>query len=323
MSQSAKQTFYRFTANYMIVFAIILLCICSAVLNPSFLRLDNFFNIGLQSASIGIAALGMATIMIGGYIDLSMPGMIALVSVAFCKSAEVTGNAWLALLTAIITGLLAGMLNGLIMVAFGARTMNNMLFISYGMGMVFKSFAAFINDRVINLPQNPVFQAIGERELFYIPSSFIIFVILMVAMHCFLKHTIWGRSIYFLGCNYEASRLVGIRTKRMVIMIFAISGLLTAASAIVGVTQVSQASTNSGYNYEINTITAAVLGGTAFKGGRGGAFNTFLGAIMFILLSNSLQLLGFSTYAQNAAKGLILVAVILLDSKRDILEAKG
>ena len=109
----------------------------------------------------------------------------------------------------------------------------------------------------------------------------------------------------------------------MVIMIFAISGLLTAASAIVGVTQVSQASTNSGYNYEINTITAAVLGGTAFKGGRGGAFNTFLGAIMFILLSNSLQLLGFSTYAQNAAKGLILVAVILLDSKRDILEAKG
>lgn len=323
MKQNAKGTLYRFAANYMIVFAIIVLCICSAIFNPAFLRTDNISNIGLQSASIGIAALGMATIMIGGYIDLSMPGMVALISVAFCKAAEITGNAWLAMLFAIATGLLAGILNGLIMVAFGARTMNNMLFISYGMGMVFKSFAAFINDRVINLPQDPVFQLIGERKLFNIPSSFVIFAVLMVFMQFFLKRTVWGRSIYFLGCNYEASRLVGIRTKRMVVMIFAISGLLTAISAIVGVAQVSQASTNSGYNYEINTITAAVLGGTAFKGGRGGAFNTFLGAIMFILLSNSLQLLGFSTYAQNAAKGLILVAVILLDSKRDVLEAKG
>lgn len=323
MRIAARGMFYRFTANYMIVFAILLLCAGSAALNPAFLRADNIANIGLQSASIGIAALGMATIMIGGYIDLSMPGMVALVSVAFCKAAEASGNPYLAILAAMAVGLLAGMLNGAVMVAFGARTMNNMLFISYGMGMVFKSFAAFINDRVINLPPDPVFQAIGEKKLLHIPCSFLIFAVIVILMQFFLKKSVWGRSIYFLGCNYEAARLVGIHTKFMVVMIFAISGLLTAASAIVGVAQVSQASTNSGYNYEINTITAAVLGGTAFKGGRGGAFHTFLGAIMFILLSNSLQLLGFSTYAQNAMKGLILVAVILLDSKRDVLEAKG
>ena len=106
-------------------------------------------------------------------------------------------------------------------------------------------------------------------------------------------------------------------------MVFAIGGLFAALAAIVSACQVSQASTNTGYNYEINTITAAVLGGTAFKGGRGGALNTLLGAIMFTVLSNSLQLLGFSTYLQYVMKGIVLVVVILIDSKRDVLEAKG
>ena len=323
MKQATKGMLYRFTANYMIVIAIAVLCIYSAVANPVFLRMENILNIGLQASAIGIAALGMTTIMIGGYIDLSLPGMFALTSVTFCKVAETAHSPWIAILAALAMGTAAGVLNGVIMVLFGARTMNNMLFISYGMGMVFKSLAAFINDRVINLVPNPVFKAIGEQSALKIPISFWIFLIIVFIMHLFLKKSVWGKSIYYLGCNYEGARLAGINTNRTVILIFALSGLLAAAGSVVGVSQVSQASTNSGYNYEINTITAAVLGGTAFKGGRGGALNTLLGAIMFVLLSNSLQLLGFSVYAQYAMKGIILVAVILLDSKKDVLEARG
>lgn len=323
MKQATKGMLYRFTANYMIVLAIAALCIYSAIANPVFLRMDNMLNVGLQASALGITALGMTTIMIGGYIDLSLPGMVALTSVTFCKVAEAVNNPWIAIFAALAMGLAAGALNGAIMVLFGARTMNNMLFISYGMGMVFKSLAAFINDRVINLAPHPVYKAIGEQSVLHIPISFLIFLGFVLLMHVFLKKTVWGKSIYYLGCNYEGARLAGINTTRTVILIFAISGLLAAAGAVVGVTQVSQASTNSGYNYEINAITAAVLGGTAFKGGRGGALNTFLGAIMFMLLSNSLQLLGFSAYAQYAMKGIILVAVILLDSKKDVLEARG
>ena len=323
MRQATKGMLYRFTANYMILIAIFVLCAYSAIANPVFLRMDNVLNVGLQSAAIGIAALGMTTIMIGGYIDLSLPGMFALTSVTFCKAAEWTGNPWIAILAALGMGLAAGAFNGAIMVLFGARTMNNMLFISYGMGMVFKSLTAFINDRVINLTPHPVFKAIGEERLLRVPISFLIFLAIVLLMHLFLKKTVSGKSIYYLGCNYEGARLAGINTRRTVLLIFIIGGLLAAAGSIVNVAQVSQASTNSGYNYEINAITAAVLGGTAFKGGRGGAFNTCLGAIMFVLLANSLQLLGFSAYAQYAMKGLILVAVILLDSKKDVLEARG
>lgn len=323
MSLNTKGMIYRFTANYMIVVAIVLLCVYSAIANPVFLESTNISNIGMQTAAIGIAALGMTTIMIGGYIDLSLPGMFALTSVTFCKVTEMTKNPLMAILAALLVGLAAGALNGGVMVLFGARTSNNMLFISYGMGMIFKTFTAFVNDRVINLEPFPIYELIGETRVAGIPMPFIVFVFVVILMHVFLKKSIWGRSIYYLGCNYEGARLAGTNNKFIVTLIFTVSGLMTAIASIVNACQVSQASTNTGYNYEINTITAAVLGGTALKGGRGGAFNTFLGALMFTLLANSLQLLGFSTYTQFAVKGIVLVLVIILDSKRDMLEAKG
>lgn len=320
---NTKEFFYKFAANYMIVIAIIILCIYSAIIQPVFLRTDNVFNIGRQMSSVGIAALGMTTIMIGGYIDLSMPGMFALISVVFCKVAGASANPWLAMIAAIITGLVAGLINGVVMIIFRARSASNMLFISFGMGMIFKSLATFINERVINLIPDPIFKAIGEKNIMYIPISFLIFFLTVIVMHIFLKHSNKGKSIYYLGCNYEGSRLVGINTKFIVLLIFAISGLLTGIASIVNISQVVQASTASGMNYEVNTISASVLGGTAFTGGRGGAFNTFFGTLMFVLLSNSLQLLGLSTYAINAVKGIILIAVILLDSRKEVLEARA
>lgn len=323
MREKTKQGLYRFAANYMIIVAIFVLCVYSAIVNRHFLSSGNISNIAMQTSAIGIAALGMTVIMIGGYIDLSLPGIVALSAIMFCKVTEQCGSPVIAILAALLTGICAGALNGLIMVLFGARTMNNMLFISYGMGMVFKTFAAFISDRVIKLEGFPIFSVIGERRLCGIPCSFLIFLVMVGLLYIYLKKSASGRSIYYLGCNYECARLSGVNTKRTVVMVFTIGGLFAALAAIVNACQVSQASTNTGYNYEINTITAAVLGGTAFKGGRGGALNTLLGAIMFTVLSNSLQLLGFSTYLQYVMKGIVLVVVILIDSKRDVLEAKG
>ena len=131
-----------------------------------------------------------------------------------------------------------------------------------------------------------------------------------------LRHTRTGRYVYSLGCNEEATIYSGINTDRIKVLIYMISGLLSALAGIIITARLSSAQPQAGSGYELDAIAAVVLGGTSLDGGVGGIFGTIIGALIIGILNNALNLMDVSSYYQLLLKGLVILIAVLLDRKQ-------
>jgi len=169
-----------------------------------------------------------------------------------------------------------------------------------------------------------IFKTVGTGSVGPISVAFIIFLACLLILYIIESRTHIGRSIVLMGENIVASRLTGIPITRTVVFIYAISGVMTAIGAIVLISRVNLASPviggAIGGGYETQAILAVVVGGTALLGGRGSVLWTVIGTLVLILMNNSLNLMGVSTYIQYMLRGAILILAIWLDSQRQFSE---
>jgi ribose transport system permease protein len=128
-----------------------------------------------------------------------------------------------------------------------------------------------------------------------------------------LTKTVFGRHVYATGGNAEAARLSGVKTDRVQIMVYTISGAMAAAAGIILMSRLDSAQPTAGAGYELDAITAVVLGGTSLSGGRGWIFGTLVGALLIGVLNNGLNLMGVSAFYQQVAKGAVILLAVLLD----------
>ena len=166
--------------------------------------------------------------------------------------------------------------------------------------------------------QEPVFMSIGNGSLFGgIPIAFVIFLIVALIMHVVLSKTKFGTYVYALGGNETTARYTGIQVDKIKILNYMIIGLMVAIASTVEVSRMaSVAPTSSGLNYETEAIIAAVVGGTAFTGGKGKIPGTVIGAIILYIIFNMLVHLNVSTFLNGAVKGSVILIAVLLQ-KRD------
>jgi ribose transport system permease protein len=293
--------------NSMVFIALIVLCIVLSVLSPHFLKVKNILNILLQSATIGIMAVGASFVIISGGIDLSNSSIMALTGVfaALIQSKSLA----LSILASLAAGLLFGYLNGVIITKMKVQP----FILTLGSGMVLRGLAFVITNGEPIYGVSDAFYTIGGGSIGIIPVPVLILFVIIILAQILLKHRKFGRYTYALGGNEEAARLSGIKTDSIKISVYCISGILAALSGIILTARLISADCTAGTGYEMDAVAAVVIGGTSLKGGKGTIIGTVIGILLIQVVSNGLNILDVSPYVQKVVKGAIIMLAVMSD----------
>lgn len=316
-----KGSFQKIFQNNLVLVFIIVLVILTIAVEPKFLSLSNMTNIMRQFGPLAMVSLGMTFVILGGFIDLSVAGIMSLVAVVTVSLIEPLGQGG-ALLVGLSLGALCGLINSIIILTCGALTSAEALFITFGMSTVYGAIALILAGGATQHmswieKDTSLFTQIGQGSLGFISVSFIIFLVVLFILFIFQDKTYMGRVIKLTGSNKTAARLSGVHVKGSIVSIYTISGLMTALGAVMLFSRVTTASPVIGAGYETNAILAVVVGGTSLIGGSGSVLRTVLGVLLVTLLSNCMNLLGVSTYLQLVLSGAILILAIWLDNRKE------
>ena len=320
--RGAIRSVSAFLRNYLLVVFIAVLALITAIFEPRFLSGQNMINLMRQFGPLSMVALGMTFVIIGGFIDLSVAGIINLVAVVTISLIQIVGQVP-ALFLGLAIGATCGFLNSAVILSSGALTQAEALFMTFGMSTVFSALALlYSHGSTMHFwdidKSKALFQAIGAGKVGPVSISFLIFLVLLLLLWLFQAKTTEGRSIRLTGGNKIAAELVGIRIRRSIVVIYTLGGFMAGVGAIVLFSRITTAAPVIGAGFETNAILAVVVGGTTLKGGNGSVLRTVLGVLLIILMSNCLDLLGFSPYMQVIAKGAILVLAIWLDNRKQV-----
>lgn len=318
------QSIIKLLKNNLILAGIAVLIIVTSLVEPKFLSSENLQNILRQFGTLIFVALGMTYVIMAGFIDLSVGGIISLVAVVTVTLIDKIGQGP-AILVGISIGLICGLLNSFLILSSGALTQAEALFLTYGMSLVFSAIALIYTQGVTQFltyskTSISLFDAINSGTVGVVSISFIIFLVCLLILYVIEKRTYLGRSIVLVGGNKVAARLAGISINKSIIFIYAISGVMTAIGAVILVARVTLASPVMGTPYMTNAILAVVVGGTALIGGKGSVLWTVVGTLLLILMGNCLNLMGVSTYIQYMLRGAILILAIWLDNRKQFSE---
>ncbi|MCL5072813.1 MAG: ABC transporter permease [Actinobacteria bacterium] len=282
-------------------------------LSPYFFSIQNFKDVLLGASVIGIISFGMTMVLINGGIDLSVGSVVALCSVILCVSINAGLGLPLSLILTFVGAIFAGAVNGF----FIGFLKINPFIITLGTLSVFRGLAyIIIGGRP--LPFNsPVVRHIGSGNFLGVPIPIYILILVLIVLLFLLKFTQLGRNIYAVGNSEETARLSGINIVKNKMLVFCIMGFLAGISGFVLAAQTYAGIPAAGQGYELDAITAAILGGTSLKGGEGGLPGTVLGIIIVSLVVNGQNLLGVPYFYQLVSKGtIILIAMAIAHYRR-------
>jgi ribose transport system permease protein len=302
--------------NLGLVVALVLLCIAGlATAGDRFADVDNVLTILRLAAVIGVVSIGMTFVIIGGGIDLSVGAIVALASVWATTLATQQLAAdfhWIVMVvTALLVGAGCGLVNGVV-IAYGKLVA---FIATLAMLAAARGLAEIIANRRTQIVQDQDFIRFFSGTVLGIPTLVIIFALVAVLGWVLLNRTTFGRHTFAVGGNAEAARLAGIRVQRHTVGLYVLSGLTCGIAAVMLVARTTTGSSTHGTLYELDAIAAVVIGGTLLVGGRGTIVGTVLGVLIFTTLSNVFTLNNLSSSAQAVAKGVIIVAAVLLQQR--------
>jgi sugar transport system permease protein len=289
---------------------ILLLYVAFTLYASNFLTFRNQVTILRDAATFGIAAWAATLIIIAGEIDISVGPMVAFISVIFAYLLKLDVPLVLALVGALALGSALGSIAGVLRAYFDVPS----FIATLGLWSALGGLALYMTQAIpVTYPGDP-FLDILEGQVLGVPTSAIIMLALFGIFTFIARKTAFGRAVYAIGGNATAAHLSGIKVKRIRVMLFVISGLLAAITAVlltarngIGDPGVSR----SGLEFDV--IAAVVVGGTALSGGRGSMLGTLLGIFIISLIGNGLVLLGFDSFIQPVVRGAIIVAAVLLN----------
>ncbi len=282
------------------------------LVGTNFLTMGNALEVLRLGVELGLLAVALTPVIVGGGIDLSVSSLMGLSAVLF-------GLAWrdggwpipAAAAATIAFGGLAGGLNGWLI----TRLRMPPLIVTLGSFSLFRGLAEGLtrgSDNFTNFPASFLF--LGQGYLFgVVPAQVPIFAVVAVAFAVLLGRTTVGRSLYAIGFSPEGARYAGLPVARLVASTYVLSGLVSSLAAILYVAHLGQAKADAGLGYELLAITAVVLGGTSIFGGRGTVGGTLLGLLAIAVLQNGLRLADLPSELAGILTGVLLLVAIGLD----------
>lgn len=291
--------------------ALVVVCVALAFMSPDFLSVSNSFDVMRQVSINAVIAFGMTlTILLGG-IDLSVGSILAVSAVVAALMMKHGEGAAVAVSVAVLAGGAMGSLNGVVIakgrVAPFIATLGTMTLLR-GVALVLS------NGSPISDFSSDFFAMLGGGYVLRLVPVPVVLMLVMFAVFWFvLTRTVFGRHVYATGGNAEASKLSGVNTDRVQILVYTVSGAMAALAGVILTSRLDSAQPTAGAGYELDAITAVVLGGTSLAGGRGWIFGTLVGALLIGVLNNGLNLMGVSAFYQLVVKGSVILLAVLLD----------
>jgi ribose transport system permease protein len=282
--------------------------------NDAFFNIANIKTIGTAVAILGIIAVAQTVVMLLGGLDISVGSIAGLSSVVTAMVFTSHGTA-LGMTAALGIGLLAGLFNGLVIVYGRVNAVIATLATFAG----FRGIANLVSDGRAQgyTGANSVFNWLARGEIVGIPSLVWLLVIVAAVVHAMLRYTDVGRNIYAIGGNSVAARLAGIDLNRYIIGVYVTVGLVAAVAGILLTARTGSGQPTSGsQGLELQSITAAALGGAALQGGRGTIPGTILAVILLGVLTNGLTVLAVNSFWQDVAQGTLLIAAVVIQQRR-------
>jgi len=278
----------------------------------SFRTVSNIKNLGYQSATIAIVAIGETIVIISAGIDLSVGKLAVLCSIICALVLQLDLPLAHAIALAVVVGLSVGWLNGAL--TYAAKMPS--FVVTLGMMGICQGTALLLakGEVVSDLPQS--FTRLGYEEPAGIPLSVWVMLVAAAAMFLILTRTRLGRWAYALGGNPEAARLAGIPIGTCQRAVFALSGLAAGIAGVLMVARAGVGNPTGGLNYELNAIAAVVIGGTSLMGGEGNVGGTFAGALIMGVLANGLDHLQGETVPKRIDTGVAVVTKENMDDPR-------
>lgn len=283
--------------------------------NDRFMLPSNLSLILQQVAIVGSLAVGQTLVILTAGIDLSVGALMIFVSMVM---GSLAGNAGLpgplAFLIGVLVGVAAGLVNGILVAkvklppfitTLGTLSVYTALalLMSHGTSIQGQHLGSFLTFTAKSFPVGP----------FQLTVGVVLMIVMYLALGAVLANTAWGRHVYAVGSEEPAARLAGVRTDRVLLSVYVVTGLLVALSAWVLIGRNNAATTSAAVDANLDSITAVVIGGTSLFGGRGRMLGTFIGAVTVGVFRNGLSLARVDVLYQTLAIGLLIVAAVALD----------
>jgi ribose/xylose/arabinose/galactoside ABC-type transport system permease subunit len=292
------------------LFALLALGAALSVLSPHFLSVSNLLNVLEQTAIGAVIAVGMTFVILSGGIDLSVGSVLALAGIVLAGRLEAGWGVGPALLAGLLVGAACGFVNGLLV----TRGRLPPFIATLGMMSVARGAALLLTEGRPISGFEAGFRSLATGRLLYLPASVLVAALVFALAHVVLRRTVFGRRVYAIGGNEEASLFSGVPVGATKALVYAVCGLASGLGAALLTARLNSAQPIAGLMYELDAIAATVIGGTSLRGGSGGVMGTLLGALIMGVLRNGLNLLGISSFLQQVVIGLVIVGAVLLDA---------
>ncbi len=289
---------------------LVILCAVLWALTPHFLTVSNLLNIAQQTSINAIVAAGMTFVILSGGIDLSVGSIVAISGVVLGTLLQDGHTVALAVSGALLIGVTAGALNGALISVGGLPP----FIATLGMMSVARGAALVFTGGRPGSGFDEGFRWVATGSVGPIPAPVIVTVVVYAVAHVVLTRTTFGRYVYAIGGNEEATRLSGVAVRFHKTAIYCVSGVMSAIAAIVLTARLNSAQPIAGMMYELDAIAAVVIGGTSLMGGEGSLGGTLVGALIMGVLRNGLNLLGVSSFVQQIVIGAVIVGAVLVDT---------
>jgi len=314
VKSNGKNFFKMVWKEYSVVVIFIVVFAVCAIIAPKFATANNLRAVLRNISTIGMISLGMTFVLIAGGIDLSSGAVLATSgTVLILLQGSGAVPLWVAIVACIAVAVGFGFINGIII------TKTNMppFIVTLAVGIIARSVTMFITKAATITGNNvPEFTNIGNGSFLGVPNPFLIVLIAAVLLTILLTKTKFGTYVFAVGGNETAAKYSGIKVDKIKILTYMLLGLCVAVAATIEMSRMAAvASTTSGSMYEFEAITAALVGGTPFAGGRGKIIGTVVGFLILGIISNIMIMKNISPYLNGAVKGGVILLAVLFQRR--------
>lgn len=301
----------RFMTEYNVVVILAVIAVCGALWVPFFARPTNLCKLLADLSMYGIVAVGMTFLLISGEVDLSLGMSIAMATIISSLVGSAWGGVW-GIIAAVGACMLVGLINGFFVTRFRISS----LIMSIAMMTILTGVGYIIGDGKTAPNTSDLLRGLYTWKLFgirYLQLPTLVFALLLVGFGILLHRTRFGTGVFVAGGNPEAGYMSGIHIGRTKLLCFVIAGFCAGITGVFLGSYIYAGAVSYGEGLNITIISACVVGGIKFTGGKGGVIRTLLGIAVVRSIINITSLLNFDAWAQNMVTGILLLLVLIVD----------
>ena len=310
---SDKQKWWQQITEYSLIVIFAVMFITMSLTVDHFFSIENMLGLALSISQIGMVACTMMFCLASRDFDLSVGSTVAFAGVLCAMVLNATGNTFIAIIAAVVAGSVIGFVNGAVI----AYLRINALITTLATMEIVRGLGFIVSHGQAVGVSSDTFIALGGLTMFGVSLPIWVTLVCFIVFGVMLNSTVYGRNTLAIGGNPEASRLAGINVERTRVYIFLIQGAVTALAGVILASRITSGQPNAAEGFELNVISACVLGGVSLLGGRATISGVVIGVLIMGTVENVMNLMNIDAFYQYLVRGAILLAAVLLDQLKN------